>query len=172
MNEIASFFEMDLDSLIQSLFILMSASISGVTLIGKFSEIIGKPVKWVRDKHKDHELTLQNTQAIKELSKRHEEDTRQSMKHDEEIRRDLRELTNMFIDKEINDYRWEIVNLADKIADGNSVSRECYRHAINTYEKYEKIINEHGLVNGEVEISIELIKDSYQQRLKEGFEEN
>ena len=172
MDEITSFFEINLNSLIQSLFILMSAVISSVAIIGKFSEIIGRPVKWVRDKNKDHELTLQNTQAIKELSKRHEEDTKQSIKHDEEIRRDLRELTNMFIDKEINDYRWEIVNLADKIADDKSISRECYRHAINTYEKYEKIINQHGLVNGEVEISIELIKDSYQQRLKEGFDEN
>ena len=76
----------------------------------------------------------------------------------------------MFVDKEINDYRWEIINLADKISsDKTSVSKECLRHAISTYEKYEKIIVENGLVNGEVEISIEIIKEAYQQKLKNEF---
>ena len=49
----------------------------------------------------------------------------------------------------------------------NLPAKECLRHAIATYEKYEKIIDEHGLVNGEVEISIEVIKECYQNRLKE-----
>ncbi len=38
----------------------------------------------------------------------------------------------------------------------------------NTLQKYEKIIIENGLVNGEVEISIEIIKENYQQKLKGG----
>lgn len=46
-----------------------------------------------------------------------------------------------------------------------SPKKDC----VSTYEKYEKIITDHGLVNGEVEISIELIQDNYQKKLKEGF---
>ena len=85
------------------------------------------------------------------------------------MKEDIKKLTDLFIDKQINDYRWEIINLADRIASGRNISRECLRHAISTYEKYEKIITDYGLVNGEVELSIEVIRESYQQKLKEGF---
>lgn len=95
-------------------------------------------------------------------------DVERSDRRDDEISADLKKLTEIVISKEINDYRWEIINLADKISANKFVSKECLRHAISTYEKYEKIINENGLSNGEVEISIAVIKESYQNRLKEG----
>lgn len=44
-----------------------------------------------------------------------------------------------------------------------------FKHCIHVYEKYEKILEENGLENGEVEISMELINDAYKQKLKEGF---
>lgn len=93
---------------------------------------------------------------------------KKSDEYDIEMREDIKKLTDLFVEKQINDFRWEIINLADKIAGGKIVSKECLRHAISTYEKYEKIIIENGLVNGEVEISIEIIKENYQQKLKGG----
>ena len=102
------------------------------------------------------------------LQEKHVEDMKKSDEHDAEMRNDIKELTDLFVNKQINDYRWEIINLADKISGKKFVSKECLRHAISTYEKYEKIIEEHGLSNGEVEISIEVIKESYQNKLKDG----
>ncbi len=142
------------------------------TIISIFEWCIGKlglETKWMRQKREEHELLIQTSQNLTSLQKKHVEDMKKSDDHDAEMKDNIKKLTDMFIDKQINDYRWEIINLADKISSGKNVSKECLRHAISTYEKYEKIIIGHGLVNGEVEISIEVIRDSYQQKLKEGF---
>lgn len=169
MEVITELFKQDISSLIISCFIIISAIIAIYELIGKFSQIIGKPVRWVREKECDHNLIIQTTERLNELQKQHEESVKQSIKHDKVIRNDLEKLTKMFVDKEINDMRWEIINVADKISNGKNISKECYVHCIHTYENYEKIIEERELTNGEVEISIQIINDSYKQKLKEGF---
>lgn len=94
MDEIQALLNLDWVALILGIFVLMSGIIATVTIVGKFSEVIGKPVKWVREKRKDHELIIENAKAIQKLSKRHEEDTKQSIRHDEMIRDDLQKLTN------------------------------------------------------------------------------
>lgn len=169
MEVITELFKQDISSLIISSFIIISAIIAIYELIGKFSKIIGKPVRWVREKECDHNLIIQTTERLNELQKQHEESVKQSIKHDKVIRNDLEKLTKMFVDKEINDMRWEIINVADKISNGKNISKECYVHCIHTYENYEKIIEERELTNGEVEISMQIINDSYKQKLKEGF---
>ena len=75
----------------------------------------------------------------------------------------------MFVDKEIDDMRWEINNFATKVSEGRPCNKDSFKHCIHVYEKYEKILEENGLENGEVEISMEIINDAYRQKLKEGF---
>lgn len=169
MDIITQLFKQDFPSLIISCFLIISAIIAIYELIGKFSKIIGKPVKWVREKERDHDLIIQTTKRLNELQNQHEESVKQSIRHDKIIREDLENLTKMFVDKEINDMRWEIINIADKISNGKNISKECYVHCIHTYENYEKIIEERELTNGEVEISMQIINDSYKRKLKEGF---
>ena len=77
-------------------------------------------------------------------------------------------LTSLFLEKEISDYRWEIINLADKISDNKPVSKECFKHAISTHTKYEEIIEKYGLTNGEVDISMQIINEAYLNLLKDG----
>lgn len=81
----------------------------------------------------------------------------------------IKDLTDMMLDKQISDYRWEIINLADKISNGRQVSKEAFKHAISTHTKYEKIIEAHGLTNGEVDISMEIINEAYKQNMAKGF---
>lgn len=140
-----------------------------VTIFEWVIEKLGLETKWMRQKKEEHKLLLQTSQNLASLQMKHVEDMKKSDAYDAEMKENIQKLTNMFIDKQINDYRWEIIHLADKISSGKTISKECLRHAISTYEKYEKIINEHDLVNGEVEISIEVIRDNYQQKIKEGF---
>ncbi len=112
---------------------------------------------------------------------------------DEEISNDIKKLTFMFIEKEIDDIRWEINNFATKISEGKPCNKDSFQHCIHIYEKYEKILHEkaiqlvaddfdiedpsvmyqkileeNGLDNGEVELSMELIYDAYKKKLKEG----
>lgn len=86
-----------------------------------------------------------------------------------EISNDLKKLTDMFVDKQINDYRWEIINFAANISAKRPCTKDAYKHCFKTYSRYEKILEENGLENGEVEISMEIINESYKQKLKEGF---
>ncbi len=134
-----------------------------------FVQKLGLETKWMKRKREDHELLIKTSQNVLELQNKHIQDMKKSDEHDDEIRKDIKELTEIFVEKQINDYRWEIINLADKISNGKVISKECYQHALSTYGRYEKIIEERGLTNGEVEISIQIINDSYKQKLKEGF---
>ena len=169
MVEITNAFELDLPTIIIGIFVILSAIIAVYEIIGKFSKIIGKPVKWVREKDNDHKLLIDTANGLKELQEKHENSVSQSIRHDKIIREDLEKLTKLFVEKEINDMRWEIINVADKISNGKYISKECCVHCIHTYEKYERIIEEEGLTNGEVEISMQIINDYYKQKLKEGF---
>lgn len=132
MNDIQKLFNLDWTVIIFGIFIIMSAIISIVTIIGKFSEIIKKPVWWIKKKNEDHELALANAKAIKELSEHHEEDTRQSIHHDEMIRDDLKNLTDI-----VN----SLVTKFDKMEQKNNETKvkELKDTIINYYNKYRVI---------------------------------
>lgn len=169
MDEIQALLNLDWVALILSVFILMSGIIAIVTIVGKFSEVIGKPVKWVREKRKDHELIIENVKAIQELSKRHEEDTKQSIRHDEIIRNDLSKLTRLFVEKQIDDMRFEILDFASAISLGRNYSKEQFDHVISIDKKYQKILEENDMENGQVTASMEVIMEVYKEKLRTGF---
>lgn len=169
MDAITELTTLDFSSIFLSVFVILVGMRAIVSLAEWIIEKLGLETKWMKRKREDHELLIKTSQNLAELQKRHDNDTEKSDQNDAEMRKDIKNLTELFVEKQINDYRWEIINLADKISSGKLVSRECYKHAISTYERYEKIIEEKGLTNGEVEISIQIINDSYKQKLKEGF---
>lgn len=167
MDAITELTKIDFSSIFVSVFIILIGIKSITSIFEWVIDKLGLETKWIKNKREEHELLIQTSQNLIALQEKHAEDIKRSDEHDAEMRNDIKKLTDLFVDKQINDYRWEIINLADKISSEKTVSKECLRHAIATYEKYEKIIKEHGLVNGEVEISIEIIKEAYQKKLKE-----
>ena len=120
---------------------------------------------------------------MKQYSQNRIDDRKQSLKIQEELKNSIKDiasrqddrdnkikdLAEMLLDKQISDYRWEIINVADKISSGKPVSKECFKHVIATHTKYEEIIEKHGLTNGEVAISMEIINEAYRSFLKEGM---
>lgn len=119
---------------------------------------------------------------MKQYSQNRIDDRKQSLKIQSEFKESIEEiaqrqsdrdekikdLADMLLDKQISDYRWEIINVADKISNGEHVSKECLKHALTTYTKYEEIIEKHNIKNGEVAISIEIINETYRELLKAG----
>lgn len=168
MNDIKALLTLDWAAVILGIFIIMSGGIAIVTIIGKFSEIIGKPVKWVRNKQQDHELLMKTIQDLKELHDKHEEDTKESIKHDKAIENKLETLTDLFVNWEISSMRWEINNFATKISENKPCNKDCFQHCFKTYEAYEDILKERHLTNGEVEISMKIIRDAYQRKMQNG----
>lgn len=169
MNDIIQLTKINFSYLFISVFVILIGLKAIVSIFEWIIDKLGLETKWMRKKREEHEMLLKTSNNLISLQEQHIEDMKRSDKHDLEMRNDIKQLTDLFVEKQINDYRWEIINLADKISGGKIVSKECLRHAIATYEKYEKIISEHDLVNGEVEISMEVIRDNYQKKLIEGF---
>lgn len=81
----------------------------------------------------------------------------------------INDLTDMFVDKEIDDYRWEIINFATNVSEGKPCNKDSFKHCLRTYEKYEALLEKYGLENGEVEISMQVVNEAYKRKLLEGF---
>ena len=166
MGDLTSLFKLDFPTVIIGVFIILSACIAVYEIIGKFSKIIGKPVKWVRDKEKDHELLIQTSKELKDLEEHHKKDVSESIKHDEKIEKNLEVLTSMVLDKAIDDYRYEILDFCSALSNGRKYNRESFNHIFSVYEKYEKILKENNMENGLVEESIKFIREKYNEKLK------
>lgn len=138
----------------------------GEWVISKF----GLETKGMRKKREEHKLLMTTAKGLADLNKKHAEDTVQSIRHDEVIRKDLQNLTKMFIDKEIDDIRWEILNFASVLASSSRrYNKESFDHIIRQYEKYEQILQENNMENGQVTISMEIVMEIYKDKLKNGF---
>ncbi len=111
----------------------------------------------------EHSLGLQ------ELENRSQSNVQMFLEHEKSIIEKIEKLTKMFVDKEIDDYRWEIINFAARISDKKECNKESYKHCLRTYTKYKQLIETHNLTNGEVDICMEIVNESYEQKLKEGF---
>ena len=117
----------DYSSFIFTCFVIMSGFISGYTIIGKVSEIIGKPVKWVREKQKDHKLLIDTIESLKELYTVHEESVKQSIRHDEMIKDTVKELSEKveLLSKDMKDMK--DTRDSDKLAEYKNKIGESYR---------------------------------------------
>lgn len=169
MDSIIEFTKIDFVSFLIVCFLIMSAITFMASIIGGFSKLIGKPVKWVRRDKEDHMLILKTAESLNTLQKKHDDDIQHSTYQDTLIRNDLKKLTDMFLDKQIDDMRYEILDFASALSSGRKFSKEQYDHILKIYEKYEKILREHKLTNGQVHTSMEVINELYKEKLLKGF---
>lgn len=123
----------------------------------------------MRKSREEHELIIKTSQGLSKLQEKQKEDMKKSDQDDAQMRADIKKLTQMFIDKEIDDMRWEINNFATRVSEGRPCNKDSYKHCIHIYEKYEKLLEENNLENGEIEVSMQLIYDDYKRKLREGF---
>ena len=93
MDELNSLLNIDFKSFIQDTFIIIACLVTICVLLIKFFDYIGRPIKWLKNRNQDHELLIKTVQDLKTLHDKHEEDTKQSIRHDAIIREDLRKLT-------------------------------------------------------------------------------
>ena len=60
-----------------------------------------------------------------------------------------------------------IIAFAEKVADSSfPVTREQFGRVDRIYQEYERIINERGIKNGEIDVAHKIIEEAYQERLK------
>ena len=67
----------------------------------------------------------------------------------------------------IDSKRNTIINFADLVIDENKpVTREQFHRILKLYEEYEEIIEKNHMTNGEVDIAIRIIKESYEKHMR------
>lgn len=169
MAEIIELTKIDFSYVFIAVFVILIGIKVIVSLFEWIVNKLGLETKFLKQKREEHELLIQTSKNIINLQKKHEKDIEKSDKQDEELRKDIKSLTDMFIDKQIDDMRWEINNFAIQVAEGKPCNKDSYLHCLRIYEKYESILRQNNLNNGEVEISMELINESYKEKLKKGF---
>lgn len=170
MNSISQVFEINISTVIISIFLIIMGLKAGYEalewLCMKFLKI---EFKKSRERREEHELLIKTAQGLTDLSKKHDIDVDQSIKHDQIIKNDLDKLTKMFVEKEIDDIRWEILDFASAISSGRNYSKEQFDHVLSIYTKYEKILESNNMDNGLVSTSMEVINEIYKEKLKTGF---
>ena len=105
---------------------------------------------------------------MKQYSENRIKDREQSMQIQKELTSSMDKLAAMFLDKEIDDMRWEILNFCTSLSNGKKYNRESYAHVFSVYEKYERILEDNNMENGLVEDSMAFIRERYQEDLKNG----
>ncbi len=116
--------EVDFIAMISGIFIIMSVVIAIVQIVGKFFEIIGRPIGWFKKRQIDHEAIEKNSQAIEELSKRHTQDVNYSIEHDKKIENKL----SVFMDE----MRTEMKQYANNRIHDREQSLEIQRELTNS----------------------------------------
>lgn len=169
MEEIQELFNINFSYVFISVFAILISTKAIISIFEWLTDKLGLETKWMKKSIEEHDLLIQTSQNLNILQKKHEEDVERSDRRDDEISDDIKKLTKMFVDKEIDDMRWSINSFATSVSEGKPCNKDSYQHCLKTYQKYEKILAENGLENGEVEISMELINESYKKKLKEGF---
>lgn len=67
----------------------------------------------------------------------------------------------------IENKRGSIIDFASKVIDENyPVTKEQFNRVLKIYEEYEEIIEENELTNGEVDIAIRIIRESYERHMR------
>ena len=62
-----------------------------------------------------------------------------------------------------------MLDFANAVMNKRRYNKEQYDHVIDTYVKYEKILEENGMENGRVTSSMEFIQDRYKELMAVGF---
>lgn len=153
---------------IMGIFIIMSVVVAVHDVIGKFSKIIGKPLKWVKKNDEVQEMILEHEKRINSLAEQHENDEIKYQERNNEIEDKLSKLTDMVLNKEISDLRWTILDFSSALSNGRKYNGEAFKHIFSVYTKYEKILEENNMENGLVEESMRFIRDKYQELLRNG----
>ena len=169
MDTITELTKLDFSFLFLSIFVVLIGVKAIVSIFEWFIDKLGLETKWMRKKREDHELLLTTSKNLIMLEEHHKKDMEKSDRLDSEMRNDMNRFTNMCRESAVEALRGEINNFATKVAEGKPCNKDSFSHCIRSYERYEKLLEENGLENGEVELSMEIINEAYKRKLKEGF---
>ena len=187
MNEyILDLTSIDYFSLISAIIIIMGAIVATKELIEKFCRIAGIEFSWIKAKNEMRECQTAVKRELAELQERQskfEEEHEESMKKRNEFNKEIiasivaikNEITKMNEDierrealKKFEKLRDDILDFANDLPNRTTVSEELITNIYNKINMYNRLHNEYKFENSQAPVSIEVIKQRYQEMLKDG----
>lgn len=168
MEAITELIDVDFSSVFTAVFLILIGLKAMVPLLEWAVERLGLETKWMRKKREEHALLISTSKSLVALQETHASDMQKSDRHDDALQADIKKLTAMFVDKQIDDMRYEILDFSSSLSSGRLFHQEAFDHIMKIYHKYEKILEENNLENGLVEESIKFIQEKYHETLKNG----
>ena len=176
----------DYVSFLIALFTIMTGTLAIKGLVENFCKTFEFETPWMRKARekreymekvdKQLELLMQREESIEA---KHSTDVGQLEGVVGEVRESFAELQNqitalsnkieqMELNKTIKKLRWDIINFASDLPRRENIPLEQYNIIFNYIKEYEKIIEDNGLTNGQVESSVHVIKKRYEHDLETG----
>ena len=168
MGDLTSLTTIDYSSLFFEVFTILMGLKAVMALMEWVTAKLGIEVKWTRKQREEHALLMKTSQNLNELQEKLNQYAAHSDHRDNEICRDIQKLTDMFLDKEIEDWRWKILDFSSGLSNGRLYNRESFDHIFRTYDTYEKVLRDNGLDNGLIEETIKFIRKKYQECMDRG----
>lgn len=107
-------------------------------------------------------------QWVNNIAEVYDESIKQLREALTEVMQALKDNTKLTEEMFIQSSRDRIIDFATKTSNENvMVSREEFNRIFKVYAKYEKYLEEHKMTNGEVDINYQIIKESYEQHLRD-----
>ena len=132
MEVITELTKLDYPTLFVAVFIILIGIKTIVSICEWFVSKLGLETKWMRKKREEHEQIILNTNAIKDLSEKHEESVKQSIRHDKMIKDDILSLTNT-----VNGIADTLNSMQEK--ENETKIKELKGSLIRYYHKYKDI---------------------------------
>lgn len=174
-------------SFILCIFTIMAGIVAIKTLLDNFCKVLNIETPWMRSKREKKEfnqriISLYDDLKNKEnkLEDKHVNDIEQLKELNSEVCNSIVELKNEFIEfkkatennelkKNIKKLRWDIIDFASSISDKKEIPREQYNIIFDRIKEYADLIDKHNLKNGQVDSSVEVIRERYEQDLRNGI---
>ena len=187
MNEyIVDLMSIDYFSLISAIVVIMGAVIALKELFEKFCNAVGVEFSWIKDKNdmREGQTTIKRELAdLKERQDRFEREHRENIEKRNEFNEQIisaiteirncitglrKEIERREAEKKFEKLRDDIVNFANELALRDTVSSELMENIYRKIGLYESLHEEFGFKNNQAPVSIEVIKQKYQEMLKSG----
>jgi len=107
-------------------------------------------MKWVNDRAKVYDESISQLRDVLR-----------------EVIQALKDNTKLTEEMFVQSSRDRIIDFATKAGNEDAVvSREEFNRIFKVYAKYERFLEEHKMTNGEIDIAYQIIKDSYEQHMR------
>lgn len=78
----------------------------------------------------------------------------------------IENIESELLDNNLERKRKYILDFCSSLSNGQKQNREAFDNVFKTYEKYEKILSDHKMENGQAEESMKFISEKYQECLR------